>query len=147
MIADLKYAIRMLVKTPGFTVIAVITLALGMGAATSIFSVVDAVLLRPLPYPQQERIVELRELSEAVMPMPFAEPNIEDLRARSHSFEAVAKYSAWPQSVAGGSEPVRTNVCAASREFFQVLGVTPLIGRYFSTQPPSGESDAVYLPA
>jgi predicted permease len=145
MIADFKYAIRMLLKTPGFTAIAIITLGLGMGAATSIFSVVDAVLLRPLPYPEQERIVELRELSETGRPMPFAEPNINDLRARSHSFEAVTNYSVWPRSVAGGSEPVRTNVCAASREFFRVLGVTPLIGRYFSEQPGSGENEVVVV--
>ena len=132
MIADFKYAIRMLLKTPGFTVIAVITLGLGMGAATSIFSVVDAVLLRPLPYPQQERIVALNELSETGRPMRFGEPNIDDLRARSRSFEAVAKYTDYPEAVAGGSEAVRTNVCAASSDFFEVFGVKAQLGRLFT---------------
>ena len=95
MIADLKYALRSLGKTPGFTVVAILTLALGIGASTAIFSVLDAVLLRPLPYPNQERIVELRELDEKGQGMSFAEPNFDDLRARSRSFEALAKYSAW----------------------------------------------------
>jgi hypothetical protein len=136
MVADVKYAIRMLVKTPGFTVIAVITLALGMGAATSIFSVVGFVLLRPLPYPQQERIVELSEVSDSGRAMPFAEPNFDDLRARSRSFEAFARYSAYPEAVAGGNEAVRTNVCAASADFFRVLGIAPHLGRLFTDAKP-----------
>lgn len=131
---DLRYGLRQLIKHPAFTSIAVLTLALGIGANCAIFSVVDAVLLRPLPYPQQERIVELRELSEAGRPMAFAEPNIFDLRARSRSFEAIANYGSWPEAVAGGSEPVRTNACAVSREFFRVLGVQPVIGRFFSSE-------------
>ena len=109
------------------------TLALGIGASTALFSVLDAVLLRPLPYPNQERIVELRELDEKGKGMSFAQPNFDDLRARNHSFEALAQYSAWPQAVSGGSEPVRTNVCAVSGDFFRVLGVTPVLGRVFSS--------------
>ncbi|MEP6956876.1 MAG: ABC transporter permease, partial [Chthoniobacterales bacterium] len=132
MITELKYALRTLGKTPGFTLIAIITLALGIGSATAIFSVLDAVLLRPLPYPQQERIVELRELDEQGKGMAFAEPNFNDLRARSRSFEVMAKYSASPGTVAGGSEPVRKTVCAASGDFFRVLGVTPILGRTFA---------------
>ena len=114
MISDLKYAFRALAKSPAFTVVAVVTLALGIGASTTIFSVLDAVLLRPLPYPNQERIVELRELDEKGHGMSFAEPNFNDLVARQHSFEALAKYSAFPDAIVGGSEPVRANVCAAS---------------------------------
>lgn len=133
MIADLKYALRSLGKKPAFTAIAVATLALGIGASTAIFSVLDATLLRPLPYPNQERIVELRELDETGRGMSFAQPNFDDLRARSHSFDALAQYSAWPQAVAGGSEPVRTNACAVSGDFFRVLGVTPILGRLFSS--------------
>jgi len=129
MTSDLKYAVRSLLKRPGFTLVAIITLALGMGSATAIFSVLNAVLLRPLPYPQQERIVELSELNEKGRAMRFAEPNYDDLRARSRSFQALAKYSAWPQAVAGGREAVRTKVCAASADFFRVLGVTPYVGR------------------
>ena len=89
---DLKYAFRTLVKSPAFTLIAIITLALGMGAATAIFSVVDAVLLRPAPYPNPERLVEVRELDERGRGMPVCEPNFNDLAARNHSFEASARY-------------------------------------------------------
>jgi putative ABC transport system permease protein len=131
---EMRLAARSLLKRPSFTVVAVLTLALGIGASTAIFSVLDAVLLRPLPYPNQERIVELRELDEKGRGMSFAQPNFDDLRARSHSFEALAQYSAWPQAVSGGSEPVRTNACVASGDFFRVLGVTPVLGRVFSSE-------------
>jgi predicted permease len=131
MVDDFRYAIRSLLKKPGFTAVAVVTLALGIGASTAIFSVLDAVLLRPLPFPQQDRIVELRELNENGRGMPFAEPNFVDVKTRSRSFDALAQYSAWPDAVAGGSEPVRTSVASASKEFFRVLGVKPVLGRLF----------------
>jgi putative ABC transport system permease protein len=133
LLQEIQLAARSLLKRPGFTSVAVLTLALGIGASTAIFSVLDAVLLRPLPYPNQERIVELRELDDKGNGMPFAQPNFDDLRARSRSFDALAQYSAWPQAVAGGSEPVRTNACAVSSDFFRVLGVTPILGRVFSS--------------
>jgi predicted permease len=133
-IADLKYALRSLGKTPSFTAIAIATLALGIGASTAIFSVLDAVMLRPLPYPQQARIVELRELNEKGRGMPFGEPNFDDLRARSRSFKALAKYNIDTVAVAGGSEPVRTNASAVSEDFFRVLGVTPFAGRLFGSE-------------
>ncbi|HZE12167.1 MAG TPA: ABC transporter permease, partial [Chthoniobacterales bacterium] len=131
---DLKYAFRTLVKSPAFTLVAVLTLALGIGASAAIFSVLDAVLLRPLPYPNQERLVEVSELNESGRGMPFAEPNFNDLVARNHSFEAVAAYTRSPDAVAGGIEPVRTNLSGVSADFFRVLGVTPTIGRLFSAE-------------
>jgi putative ABC transport system permease protein len=142
---EIRSTARSLLKRPGFTVVAVLTLALGIGASTAIFSVLDAVLLRPLPYPTQERIVELRELDEKGKGMSFAQPNFDDLRARSHSFEALAQYSAWPQAVSGGSEPVRTSVCAASADFFRVLGVTPVLGRVFSSDSPGESKETVVI--
>jgi predicted permease len=143
MIPDLKYSLRSLAKSPAFTVVAILTLALGIGASTAIFSVLDAVLLRPLPYPSQERIVELRELDEKGHGMSFAEPNFNDLVARQHSFEALAKYSAFPDAIVGGSEPVRANICAASPDFFRVLGATPTLGRFFSDDAGSKEAVVV----
>jgi predicted permease len=136
---DIRYALRSLIKKPGFTLVAIATLALGIGAATAIFSVLDAVLLRPLPYPQQERIVELRELNENGRGMRFAEPNFHDLKTRSRSFDALAQYSAYPDAVAGGSEPVRTTVASASAEFFGVLGVAPAVGRLFGTEQQAND--------
>jgi len=88
---DIRYAIRMLLKSPGFTVIAIITLALGIGTSTAIFSVLEAVLLRPLPFPHQERIVEVRELAENGRGMRFTEPNFFDLKGQSRSFEALTE--------------------------------------------------------
>src|SRR5436190_2004731 len=131
---DLKYAFRVLAKSPAFTFLAILTLALGIGASAAIFSVLDAVLLRPMPYPSQERLVEVSELHESGAGMPFAEPNFNDLVARNHSFEAVAAYTRSPEAVAGGVEPVRTNLSGVSADFFRVLGVTPTIGRLFSPE-------------
>src|SRR4051794_30614676 len=131
---DLKYAFRTLLKSPAFTLVGIVTLALGIGASTAIFSVLDAVLLRPLPYPNQERLVEVSELNESGRGMPFAEPNFNDLCARSHSFDAVAAYTRSPDAVAGGIEPVRTNLAGVSADFFRVLGVAPTIGRVFSPE-------------
>ena len=143
MIDDIRYATRSLIKKPGFTAVAVITLALGIGASTAIFSVLDAVLLRPMPYPQQDRIVEITELNENGRAMQFAEPNFHDLKARSRSFDALAQYSDYPDAVSGGSEPVRTIVAGASSEFFRVLGVSPLLGRVFGPEEAGDRHIAV----
>jgi putative ABC transport system permease protein len=131
LIKDIRYAIRSLLKRPGFTAIAVITLALGIGASTAIFSVVDGVLLRPLPYPQAEKIVQLRELGANGGRMAFAEPNFLDIRARSRTLESVAQYNYELATIIGGSEPVRAITYAVSADFFKVLQVKPHIGRTF----------------
>jgi putative ABC transport system permease protein len=134
LLPDLRYSYRILLKNPGFTVIAVLTLALGVGASTAIFSIIDAVLLRSLPYPEAERIVELREVSEKGSLMPIAEPNFLDLRARGRGFEAIAQYSGGLLTVTGGSEPARARVIWASGDFFRVLGVQPVVGRTFAPE-------------
>src|SRR5437588_3292789 len=104
---DIRYAVRTLLKRRGFTSLAVLTLALGIGACTAIFSVVDGVLLRPLPYPDAERIVQLREINSKGTQIAFAEPNFRDVRARSRTLESVAQYNGELTTVTGGSEPVR----------------------------------------
>ncbi len=85
---DVRYGARMLLKNPGVTLAAIFSLALGIGASAAIFSVVDALLLRPLPYPEPERLVIVREVNSKGRQMNLAEPNYEDLRARSRSFSA-----------------------------------------------------------
>jgi ABC-type antimicrobial peptide transport system permease subunit len=130
-IKDIRFGVRSLLKRRGFTAIAVLTLALGIGACTAIFSVVDGVLLRSLPYPEAERIVQLRELNSKGGQMRFAEPNYLDVRARSRTFEAMAQYSGGTTTVHGGSEPARAVTFRVSGDFFRVLGTQPYLGRTF----------------
>jgi len=144
-VRDIRYGLRSLARRPGFTAIAVITLALGIGASTSIFSVVDAVLLRPLPYPNSDQIVQLREVNEKGSKIAFAEPNFIDVRARNRTLAAVAQYSGQLTTVTGGSEPVRALTYAVSADFFPVLGVKALVGRTFVPEEhkPGGAPVAV----
>src|SRR5581483_12443822 len=126
---DLRYGARLLLKQPSFTLVAVISLALGIGACTAIFSVVDAVVLRPLPYPQPERIVSVKEVDAKGRQITFAAPNFLDVRARNHTLAAAAEYVNTLTTVLGGREPVRTQVAYISSDFFKTLGVQPAIGR------------------
>jgi len=129
---DLRFAARMLRKSPGFTSVAILTLALGIGASTSIFSVVDAVLLRPLPYPNPQQIVRVWEQSPDGHRMNLADPNFADFLAQNNTFDSLAVYGFGLSSVSGGSEPVRLNLAAVSSHFFQALGVEPARGRAFA---------------
>jgi putative ABC transport system permease protein len=130
---DLRYAVRILIKNPGFTAVAVLTLALGIGANTAIFSVVNAVVLRPLPYPHPERLVrgtwqfETGEI-DAVTALVF-----EYWKDHTRAFETVAGYSGINSgfNLAGGTEPERVRGLQVSEGFFRVLGVEPAIGRGF----------------
>lgn len=134
LLQDVRYGLRLLWKKPGFTATAILSLALGIGAATAIFSFVDAVLLRQLPYPQPDRLVQLREISERGNQMAVAEPNFGDVRDRVGSFAAVARYSAWTSTITGATEPVRARVGTVSGAFFRVLGVQPQAGRTFAPE-------------
>jgi putative ABC transport system permease protein len=129
---DLRYGLRVLAKSPGFTIVAVLTLALGIGASTSIFSVVDAVLLRPLPYPKPQQIVVVSEQAADGHAMHLADPNFLDFRNQNHSLVGLAEVSSGPDSVSGGSEPVRMNIAVVSQDFFKVMGVEPVRGRDFA---------------
>ena len=130
---DLRYGARMLLKKPGFTLIAVITLALGIGANTAIFSVVNAVLLRALPYAEPERLVALWE-SNTERPMSrnsISYPNFFDWRAQSQSFEWMASYYTIPLDLTGIATPVNLRGATVSPDLFATLGVKPLMGRWF----------------
>lgn len=129
---DLGYGLRMLRRNPGSSAVAILTLALGIGATTAIFSVVYGVLLRPLPYFKPDQIVELREVAAKGNRMSFADPNFEDVRAQNHCLAGMAEYAWWLTSVSGGSEPTRTLVAHVSRDFFPVMQVQPTLGRGFA---------------
>src|SRR5579862_6985184 len=123
---ELRYGARTLIRSRGFATIAVLTLALGIGASTAIFSVIDAVLLRALPYPHPEQIVRVWEESPNRHRMNLANLNFEDFRAQNTTFSELVVYSFGLSSVSGGSEPVRVNVASVSSGFFKVLGVEPV---------------------
>ena len=130
---DIRYAIRMMFKNPGFTLIALITLALGIGANTAIFSLVNGLLLRPLPYGNPDRIVmvwqDYRERSgrdkEWTSPDTFF-----DWRDQNHSLESIAVLDGWLPTITGG-EPEANTGPTVSYNMFSVLGVSPAIGTYF----------------
>jgi len=128
---DLRHALRILRRSPGFTAVSVITLALAIGATTAIFSVVYGVLLRPLPYNDPGRIMAVFEVTNKGAWNRVADPNFDDFRDLSHSFEAIAKYGGWVESVSGGSQPTRTRVVSVTPEFLRVFHVQPMIGRDF----------------
>jgi len=129
---DFQYAARVLGKNPGVTAIVVFTLALAIGATTAIFSVVYGVLLRPLPYSGVDRIMAVSEVNSDGRPSRLADPNFDDFRDQSHSFQSIAKYTAETLSVSGASQPTRTTVAAVSPQFLTVFGVAPIVGRDFT---------------
>jgi putative ABC transport system permease protein len=132
LLQDLRYGIRMLAKSPGFTALAVITLALGIGANTAIFSVINSVLLRPLPFHEPGRLVALWQTESAPGNFPLTGPDYLDWQAQNHTLEATSLYS-WERTAnasdAGQTEAVTVNSTQAN--FFDVLGVQPKIGRTF----------------
>jgi putative ABC transport system permease protein len=121
-----------LARSPGFTAVAVLTLALGIGANTAIFSVVNAVLLRPLPYPESDRLVALAEVeSSDEEPVTTSFGTFSEWKARSRTFQHMALYRKWSPTLLGGEEPERVEARRVSADFFSVLGVRPVLGRDF----------------
>jgi putative ABC transport system permease protein len=130
---DLRYGARMLLKKPGFTLIAVITLALGIGANTAIFSVVNAILLRPLPYPEPERLMMINtaDLTRGGANMGINLPDFHEWRDSNRSFEAIAAFSTDTYNISGDEEPERVVGAVASADLFKTMGVNPAQGRAF----------------
>ncbi|MFZ0286409.1 MAG: ABC transporter permease, partial [Terriglobales bacterium] len=131
LLQDVRYALRMLRKSPGFTFIAVAALALGIASTTAIFSVVDAVLLHPLPYPDSGRILSVRE-SDRITGEPHDGPspaNYLDWRAQNHVFSHMAASRGWPVNLTGGDRAERARGAMTSPDFFPLFGVAPILGR------------------
>jgi putative ABC transport system permease protein len=146
LLADLRYAIRILRRNPGFTLVTVVTLALGIGANTAIFSVVHAILLRPLPYKDAQRLVVIWE-TEPSGPgnlYPDTAPDFQDWRKQSKVFESMAAATTSGAALTGISEPLQLQGWEVSPEIFQVLGVRPLLGRTF-TAGETGHNRVVIL--
>jgi putative ABC transport system permease protein len=145
LLQDFRYALRQLRKSPGFTVVALITLTLGIGATTAIFSVVYGVLLRPLPYFGADRIMAISEVNSQGGLSHLADPNFDDFRDQNHSFQSIAKYTAEPVSVSGASRPTRTVVAAVTPQFLTVFGVAPILGRDFTASDDKKGAGAAAL--
>jgi putative ABC transport system permease protein len=131
LLQDIRYGLRMLAKKPAFTAVAVATLALGIGVNTAIFSVVEAVLLRPLPFRDPGRLCALQETSQRVPIVTPSYPNFLDWRSRSRSFEEMAALVQEGFNLSGVDRPERIGASAVSANLFSMLGVRPILGRDF----------------
>ncbi len=142
---DVKFGARMLVKSPGFTLVAALTLGLGIGANSAIFSVVHAVLLRPLPYPDAEKLVFLTEWSEQVPNMSFSVANFNDVRDQNNVFESIVAFRSQSYVLTGGDEPERLNGRQVTAGFFSTFRSSPLAGRAFSADEDKPGAERVAL--
>jgi putative ABC transport system permease protein len=136
LLQDLRYGARMLWKSPGFTLIAVITLALGIGANTAIFSVIDALMLRPLPFRGPDKLFQVWESNVKLgyNEMEASYPNFADWRDQNQVFEQIAIYSSGTYNLAGAAEPERAQGAIVSPAFFPLLGVKPTLGRVLARE-------------
>ena len=132
LLQDLRYGVRMLLRNPGFTIVAVLALTLGIGADTAIFSVVNAVLLRPLPYDDSERLVFLSERSQVLEGMSISYPNFLDWRQQNSAFENIGVYRRQSYNLTGSGEPERLVAGLVSADLFAVLRVNAERGRVFT---------------
>jgi putative ABC transport system permease protein len=137
---ELKYSARTLRTSPGFTIVMVLTLALGIGANTAIFSLIDALMLRPLPFPSSDQLVRIYSTKNGALIAGFAYPggpsalDVRDFAQNSRSFQSMTIYDIWQKNVSFGSgvEPEQMQVGLVSAPYFEILGVRPILGRFFT---------------
>jgi len=145
---DVRYALRVLWKSPGFTTVAVLSLALGVGANTAIFSIVNAVLLRSLPFPHPERLVKIVANNRGVgaQDIGFSVPELDDLRSRAGIFEQVTAIQGGPTNLTGGERPQHLELLEVSPNYFSMLGISAHIGRVFGPgDETQGFAEAVVI--
>src|SRR5258706_14421982 len=152
LLQDVQYGFRMLVKSPAFSVIAILTLALGIGDNTAMFSVVNGVLLNPLPFHDSHQLVSMFEEIPNFKNGSISYPNFKDWQKMNRSFSAMAAYRAAGFNLSGSGEPDHLQGEMISAGFFEILGVTPLMGRTFTADEehlgphPAGMLSAGHLP-
>src|ERR1700685_2807508 len=129
---DVRFGFRMLWKSPGFTAVAVLTLALGIGANTALFSVVNGVLLNPLPYPHPDQLVTLHESKPNFEHGSISFPNFRDWRKDNHTFSAMAISRGYAFSLTGTGDAIQLNGEFVTSDYFAILAVKPLLGRTFA---------------
>ena len=130
---DLQYGLRLLTRQPAFTSIALLTLTLGIGANTAIFSLINSVLLRPLPYPDADRLVWLTERADRIPTRWISYPNFLDWRERNQSFESIALIRGWQVTLTADGEAQSINARLVSADYFRVMGTRPMLGRDFNS--------------
>jgi putative ABC transport system permease protein len=147
LIKDLRYAVRSFLKRPGFLLIAVSTLALGIGGTTAMFTVVNSVLLRPLPFPEPERIVLLEGVNPArgIKQSSMSAPDIYDWQTQSHSFEQIAAFFSGGDFLSVGDETERVRGAAVTAEFFPLLKTNPISGRSLQNDDMQPNSEQVVV--
>ncbi len=148
LLQDARYSLRMLAKTPGFTAVAVITLALGIGANTAIFSVINSVLLKPLPFRDPGQLVSLRETESAPGDFPLDGADYLDWQAQNKTFQSMSLYSfpfTMSYSASGQGQPEAAAIVSTQANFFQTLGVQPLAGRAFAKGEDAAGKDHVVI--
>ena len=147
LLQDLRYGFRMLVKNPGFTLVAVVTLALGIGANTAIFSVVNGVLLRPLPYPEADRLIYLEAVNTAqgIKASNISPPDFADWKNQNQTFEDMTAFVTGGAILSGGNEPERVPAAYVTASFFSVLGIKPALGRGFLAEEDRAGNDTVAI--
>jgi putative ABC transport system permease protein len=133
MFRDLHFGFRLLARQPAFTSIALLTLTLGIGANTAIFSLINSVLLRPLPYPEADRLVWLTEQADRIPTRWISYPNFLDWRERNQSFESIALTRGWQVTLTGDGEAQSINARLVSADYFRVMGTRPMLGRDFNS--------------
>src|SRR6201990_962446 len=147
LLQDIRYALRQLLKSPGFALVAVMTLALGIGANTAIFSVVNAVLLRPLPFERPEELVRVfgKNARRNSFSRPHSYLNFSDMRAQNQTFEALAAYSGASSALSGPDAPEQITGAVSTGDIFHVLGTKPLMGRLLEPgdERPGGSNAVV----
>src|ERR1700685_3308545 len=131
LLQDLRYAIRMLRRTPGFTAIAVLTLALAIGANTALFSIINGVLLNPLPYPHPEQLVTLHESKPNFNTGSISYPNFLDWQKENHTLSSMAVSRSYSFSLTNLGEAEQIQGQFVTSDFFPILGVKPVMGRSF----------------
>ena len=142
---DFRYALRMLAKNPGFTLVAVLTLALGIGANAAIFSLVNAIMLRPPPFREPSRLMYLSERSSQLEGMSISYPNLLDWQKQTVAFESIAGFRNQGYNLSGGETPERVTGFSVSANFFATLGIAPLRGRVFSSDEDRAGAERVVV--
>src|SRR6478609_6403472 len=145
LVQDLRFASRQLRKTPGFTLTVVLTLALGIGATTAIFSLVEGILLRPLPFHDPERLVSMGDHLREGANTPVTAREIEVYVKSTSAFESMGGYANTSYEISGGATPENVNATRFTASVFPTLGVQPVLGRVFSEQEESAHQTVAVI--